>query len=189
MISTKYEQFWTEQRGYAALGLAEGKSQAEVAALAGVTDRTIRNWLDDDRFTAEIDRLSLMVGVASRAERLRLVNRLVKQRVREEDGYIITEKDLLDWLKFAQSETDGAKIDLSKLAEMLAGESAQQADGPATRQLAGTIDVEATQSAVEAGLDTVMFTDGTSTGGSESGNSSSLSQDVVAGPDEELNPS
>lgn len=129
MISTKYDQFWNEQRGAAALGLAEGKSQKKVAALIGVTDRTIRNWLDDDRFLEEIDRLSLMVGVASRAERLRIVNRLVKQRIKEdEDGYIITEKDLLDWLKFAQSETDGAKIDLSKLSELLAGDTSNSMD-------------------------------------------------------------
>ena len=149
MISTKYEQFWTEQRGYAALGLAEGKSQAEVAALAGVTDRTIRNWLDDERFTAEIDRLSLMVGVASRAERLRLVNRLVKQRIREEDGYILTERDLLDWLKFAQSETDGAKIDLSKLAELLAGESGQVGEERVPQQLTPAIEVDAVSSSGE----------------------------------------
>ena len=149
MISTKYEQFWNEERGAAAMALAEGKTQLQVAELVGVTDRTIRNWLDDDRFVAEIDRLSLMVGVASRAERLRWVNRVVAQRVREEDGFIITERDLLDWLKFAQSETDGAKIDLSKLAEMLGGEQAQDVvaggSGPPSRLLAqsGVIDVTA----------------------------------------------
>jgi transcriptional regulator with XRE-family HTH domain len=144
MISERYESFWNEQRGAAALGLAEGKSQLEVAQLVGVTDRTIRNWLDDDRFIAEIDRLSLMVGVASRAERLRLVNRLVKQKVRQEDGFIFTEKDLLDWLKFAQSETDGAKIDLSKLAELLAGESAAEHGPP--QQLGAAIETTAIES-------------------------------------------
>ena len=174
MISTKYEQFWNEQRGSAALALAEGKSQAEVAALAGVTDRTIRNWLDDDRFIAEIDRLSLMVGVASRAERLRLVNRLVKQKVRQEDGFIFTEKDLLDWLKFAQSETDGAKIDLSKLAEMLAGESTAEPGPP--QQLAPAIETTAIDSNSSAELPLSEVVVGSS--------SSSSSND-----DELLNPS
>lgn len=164
MISTKYEQFWTQERGAAALALAEGKSQVEAACLVGVTDRTIRNWLDDERFIAEIDRLSLMVGVASRAERLRLVNRLVKQRIREEDGYIITEKDLLDWLKFAQSETDGAKIDLSKLAELLAGEGSDSSSSNTSQpQLAPVIEIGAV--AVESS--------GDCDSGSDTGSSSS----------------
>lgn len=178
MISTKYEQFWNEQRGAAALGLAEGKSQQQVASLVGVTDRTIRNWLDDNRFLAEIDRLSLMVGVASRAERLRLVNRLVKQKVREEDGYIITEKDLLDWLKFAQSETDGAKLDFSKLAELLTGQE-QQSDGP------GGLTTSQSQSpALLASADSVIEVEANS-GPLSSSSSSSSSQ-----PDDlDFNPS
>lgn len=107
---------WTSQRSKAAVILAEGGTQDEAAAEAEVTDRTIRNWLDDPVFSAEVDRLSLMVGVASRAERLRLAKRVVKQKIR--NGVAETDKDLLEWLKFAQSETDGIKLDLSKLASL-----------------------------------------------------------------------
>jgi hypothetical protein len=163
---------WDKTRTKAASLLALGYDKQYVANEVEVSRGTIYNWLDDPEFAAEVDRLSVMLDVSSRAERLRIAMRIVRQRT-DEDGNLHSEKDLLDWLKFAQSETDGAKIDLSKLAEMLAGESAQQADGPATRQLAGTIDTTATS---------------TSTSGSESGDSSLLSQDVV-GPDEELNPS
>ena len=63
-----------------------------------------------------MDRLSLMVGVSSRAERLRLAIRVV--RAKTNGDVPETEKDLLDWLKFAQSETDGIKLDLTKLAAL-----------------------------------------------------------------------
>lgn len=116
--------YWNEQRSEAALALAEGRSKADAARMAGVDRCTIYDWLRYPDFCAEIDRLSLMVGVSSRAERLRLAMRIVRQRT-DEEGNIKSEKDLLDWLKFAQSETDGAKIDLSKLAALLAGESGE----------------------------------------------------------------
>ena len=46
-------------------------------------------------------------------------NRAVRQRVRE-DGHVESYKDVLDWLKFAQSETTGIKLGFSKgeIAEM-----------------------------------------------------------------------
>jgi len=105
---------WTDERCKAAVALAEGKTQEETAAEINVTDRTIRNWLADERFAAEVDRLSLMVGIASRAERLRLANRIIRQKVK--GGIAETEKDLLDWVKYAQSETDGIKLQLAQLA-------------------------------------------------------------------------
>lgn len=117
---------WTEERSKAAVALAEGKTQAEVAAEVDVTDRTLRNWLSDPIFAAEVDRLSLMVGIASRAERLRLAMRVV--RAKTKDGIAETEKDLLDWVKFAQSETDGIKLDLTKVAAALGDTEAPLAD-------------------------------------------------------------
>lgn len=126
-IGAKFQ--WDEKRNKAAVMLASGHSKTKVAEEVGVDRATVYYWLDIEEFSAEVDRLSLMVGVASRAERLRFVNRVVRQSLRD-DGQIITEKDILDWLKFAQSETTGAKIDLSKLAEMLTGEAeAQQNQG------------------------------------------------------------
>ena len=107
---------WTEERTRTAIALAEGKTQKEVAEDVSISDRTIRNWLAEPEFAEEVDRLSLMLGMASRAERLRLTNRVIRQKVK--DGVAETEKDLLDWVKFAQSETDGIKLDLSKLAAL-----------------------------------------------------------------------
>ena len=107
---------WNPQRTKAAIALAEGYTQQEVAVEVGVTDRTLRNWLDDEVFAAEVDRLSLMLGIASRAERLRLAMRVVRQKA--SGNALQTDKDLLEWLKFAQSETDGIKLDLTKLAAL-----------------------------------------------------------------------
>jgi transposase-like protein len=106
---------WTPQRTKAAIALAEGQSQVGVARELGITDRTVRNWVHDPEFSAEVDRLTLMTGIASRAERLRIAQRVARQRVR--DDVVETDRDILDWLKYAQGETDGLKLDLAALAE------------------------------------------------------------------------
>ena len=119
---------WNESRTKAALALAEGKNQKDVAKVAEVTDRTIREWLQHPDFSAEVDRLTLMTGIASRAERLRIAKRVVQQLAREDMKRIKTTKDLLDWLKFAQSETDGIKLDMSKLLAALGEDEASLAN-------------------------------------------------------------
>lgn len=107
---------WTSAREKAALALANGMTRAEAADEANVTERTIYKWLSDEEFEAEVDRLSLMTDIAGRAERLRIAKRLIRQRV-QDDGFILSKHDILDWLKFAQSETDGIKLDLTALLE------------------------------------------------------------------------
>lgn len=109
---TQFE--WNEKRTAAAIALAEGRTEQDIADTLELERKTLWNWKQVPEFAAEVDRLSLMVNIAGRAERLRIAMRVARQRVRE-DG-VDTEKDLLDWLKFAQSETDGVKLDLSKLA-------------------------------------------------------------------------
>lgn len=135
---------WNPQRSEAAVVLATGGTREEAAIAADCDRSTIFVWLKHPDFCAEVDRLSLMVSISSRAERLRHAMRVIKSRLNDE-GVLQSEKDSLDWLKFAQSETDGAKIDLSKLAELLAGESGNgdvsNSVGPA--QLLPAIDVEA----------------------------------------------
>lgn len=112
---------WTKSKSIAALSLASGYTEKQAAAESGVADRTIRRWKNINEFAAEVDRLSLMVDIAGRAERLRIAMRAARQKVKD-DGTIDTDKDLLDWLKFAQSETDGVKLDLVKLREAMIDE-------------------------------------------------------------------
>ena len=106
---------WTDEASNAAIALAEGKTRQEVATEVGVSERTVYRWLTDVEFATEVDRLSLMVGIASRAERLRIAQRVIRQKVEKE--LIETDKDLLDWLKFAQGETNGLKLSLTRLIE------------------------------------------------------------------------
>lgn len=107
---------WNESRAKAAIALAEGKTKEEAAQEAGVTRQTIHAWLNHAEFSEEVDRLSFMVGVALRAERLRIIHRVIRQMIKD-DGTITTNKDVLDWLKYAQSETQGAKLDIASLIE------------------------------------------------------------------------
>lgn len=131
---------WSSKRQKAALALAEGQSQQAVAEATGVCRKTICNWLCVPAFAAEVDRLSCMIDIASRAERLRIAMRVVRQRVRE-DGHVESCKDVLDWLKFAQSETTGIKLGHSRgeLAELDAQFEAiwqQSVDEEVNRRLA-----------------------------------------------------
>lgn len=127
MTAEKHESFrWTAPRETVVLALAAGKTRKEAAADAKVSETTVYGWLKHPDFAAELDRLSLMVGLASRAERLRIANRVARQMVTDEQ--VMTTKDLLDWLKFAQSETDGVTLDLSKLAAALGADETSLAD-------------------------------------------------------------
>jgi predicted transcriptional regulator len=103
---------WNKKRNQAAIMLAEGYTIEEVAESIGVNERTIYRWKADIEFSVEVDRLSVMVGIANRGERLRMAKRVVRKLASRQ---IPTHKDLLEWLKYAQSETDGAKLDLTAL--------------------------------------------------------------------------
>jgi transposase-like protein len=118
---------WNDKSTIVALALANGKTQKQAAEEADISDRTVRRWLLDPDFSAEVDRLSLMTDIAGRAERLRLAKRAVRQAI-DDDGKLTTKADVLDWLKYAQSETDGIKLDLTKLSTALGKAEASMAD-------------------------------------------------------------
>jgi hypothetical protein len=75
IVTQCLHSFTGPARTKAALALAEGQSQQTVAEAIGVCRKTICNWLCVREFGAEIDRLSIMIGIASRAERLRVAMR------------------------------------------------------------------------------------------------------------------
>jgi len=122
---TPYE--WTPKKSAVAISLAQGYSQQAVADEHSIAKRTVQRWVSDTEFAEEVDRLSLMVDIASRAARLRIVMRVARQKI-DETG-IETEKDLLDWLKFAQSETDGVKLDIAKLLAAFGSDEPSVAGG------------------------------------------------------------
>jgi hypothetical protein len=84
--------------------------------------------LDHPEFAIEVDRLTHMMGASSRAGRLRIALRVIKGRT-ENTQYPQSRADLLEWLKFVQSETDGAKLDLAALVAA----TAQMADTRSAR--------------------------------------------------------
>lgn len=104
---------WTPAKAEAAVMLAEGYTYKQVGKQIGKTEKTIYRWMLDIEFSAEVDRLSLMVGIASKAERLRLTKRIIRAKCTSD--IMASDKDVLDWLKFAQSETDGANLNLAGL--------------------------------------------------------------------------
>lgn len=120
---------WTPKREKAAMALAEGYTNEQSAEKAGVSERTIYKWKNDLEFSMEVDRLSLMVDISGRATRLRLAMRAVRQKMAE-DGRLRTNRDILDWLKYAQSETDGVKLDLAALLETATSMADAGSGGP-----------------------------------------------------------
>ncbi len=70
---------WTPKREKAAIALANGHTQKEIADSAEVNEKTIRRWLAEPEFIEEVDRLSLMTDIAARAERLRIAKRIIRQ--------------------------------------------------------------------------------------------------------------
>lgn len=119
---------WTPRRSNAAVMLARGYTNKQTAEDIGVSERTIDRWRADTEFMVEVDRLSVMVDLASRAERVRLAQRIARGMGEK------TQRDLLDWLKFIQSETDGAKLDggfIEQLAALIANGARPAGDDPA----------------------------------------------------------
>ena len=108
---------WTKQKSQAVELLAEGYTIEEAAARIGRSERQLYRWKADIEFLEELDRLSRMIGAANKAERLRIANRMVREAMRKQAP---TTKDLLEWLKYAQSETDGIKLELTSLIEAAA---------------------------------------------------------------------
>ena len=114
---------WNKLRSDVALYLAQGYTWKETSAQYEISEMSIAAWKRHPDFAAEVDRLSLMMDVAGRAYRLRLAMRVIREKGFE------SERDLLDWLKYAQSETDGVKLDLTKLAAALGDDAPPVADG------------------------------------------------------------
>jgi hypothetical protein len=109
---------WDIKKEIAAEWLAEGYTIKEASKAAGISTRTIDRLKKIPEFASEVDKLTCMTGIASRAERLRISKRVIRKRMATKT---FTKKDVLEWLKYAQSETDGIKLGFAdQIAEILA---------------------------------------------------------------------
>ena len=122
---------WTGKRNKAAVLLADGYTIEETAREVNVSERTVSRWKADIEFSVEVDRLSLMIGIANRGERLRIAKRIIRERISKQ---IKTQKDLLEWLKYAQSETDGVKLDLTTLFDAATSVAGSGPDGDDSKE-------------------------------------------------------
>lgn len=113
---------WEHGAGEIALLLAQGYMLKEVARMMDISEQTIHNLKKHPDFLDEVDRLTLMTDIATKAHRLRLAKAAIRKFVEERDGEIVikTKADLLEWLKYAQSETDGVRLDLSQFFAAIA---------------------------------------------------------------------
>ena len=111
---------WTSERSDAALALSLGLTEAETAQRARVCQRTIARWKKIPAFEEEVDRLTLMTGIAGKAQRMLIAKRIIRDLVKKDKP---TEKDLLDWMKYAQNEAEGIKLNLAgELAALIAAD-------------------------------------------------------------------
>ena len=113
---------WDDLADTAAEMLANGYTIKETAATIGVSSRTIDNWKKHPDFQKELDNLSVMVGAASKAERMRIAKRIIRKLDPPDSKRrrAPTNKDLLDWLKYVQVEAEGAKVNIDGLLELIA---------------------------------------------------------------------
>lgn len=131
---------WTKRREQVALLLAQGYNQRETSEQTGISQRTVRRWYSKLEFAMEVDRLTLLTGISTRAERMRIVMQVVRQRIIEEEGkeFVLSKRDILEWLKLAQSETDGAKLDLASLFENMGAQARSDSEGGEESSAEGT---------------------------------------------------
>lgn len=101
---------WDEVTNEACRLLAIGKTQEYVAVQISVPRGTIAHWAVHPEFRNEMNRLTLITGLALRSERIRLAMQIIDKKIAGS-----SKKDVLDWIKFLQSETDGARIDVTAL--------------------------------------------------------------------------
>ena len=118
---------WSKKAELAAITLADGETREHAAIAAGIGEATLYRWLAIPEFAEEVDRLTFLTGIAHKAERLRLAKRVI----RSFGEY--TEKDLLDWIRYAQSETDGLKLELTALLSAVTENGAEMAGSRLTR--------------------------------------------------------
>lgn len=117
---------WNPRRAQAAVDLANGYTWSQVEDRVGISETQLWRWTRHPEFSAEVDRLSLLAGVAGKAARVRLLKSAINQQI-SEDGKIDTKKDILDWLKLLRDEMSGLEERaLDQLFEQLTGHAGEQ---------------------------------------------------------------
>lgn len=104
---------WTPEKYNAVMWLADGYTWQETANEVGVDKRTICNWMQNPEFSAELDEFTVMFTLASKAERVRVMKRIIRQKINE-DGTYQTKADLIDWMKLLKDEIGSLSLGLAE---------------------------------------------------------------------------
>jgi transposase len=112
-MAGKMDKFkWTKRRIELAETIADGNSVKNAAKICDISERTAYRWNSNLEFSTEVDRLTLMMGIASKAKRLRIAKKVVREKMA---GGVNTKKDLLEWMQFAAKETDEVRLNLADI--------------------------------------------------------------------------
>jgi len=137
---------WTHQMGKAAVLLAQGYTNAEVARdeEVDVNRSTITRWRRYEEFEAEVDRLSLMYGLASKPARMRLIQQAARQFIDNEGKIDVSGFNLLDLLKEARMQMEGVQIGILNELEAFDAKAGPVAGSgsDSSKQLPETIEAE-----------------------------------------------
>lgn len=107
---------WADDRHIrAAWALSAGLLQGEAAKLAGVTDRTIRDWLNErGKRSAEFrqlrNRMAFHSGIATRGYQLLVVKKLASDLMAEGVKVALRKHDVLDLMRYAR-ELSGDQLE------------------------------------------------------------------------------
>ena len=85
--------------------ISSGMGYEETARQIGVSSSTIRSWRSKPNFRRVLNEQILQSGPAQKAERIRIGQLAVAQKVNELNGTVDTRADLLDWMKYLAQET------------------------------------------------------------------------------------
>jgi len=103
---------WDDRRDRAAVMLAEARPKKEICEAIGISTKTLYMWEQNEDFSKEVDRLSLMLGTASKSNRLRLINKAIQQMIDENGKIDLTGVTFLELLKEARMQTEGLRLDI-----------------------------------------------------------------------------
>ena len=88
----------------AIISLGGGDKPEKAADIAGVSERTIYRWLENPEFKAMVDEITVKSELATVGGRLRVAYRVAQGRML--NSIPKSDKDLLDWLKYIQTEME-----------------------------------------------------------------------------------
>ena len=150
------EELGKEPQEIAAHVLGEGYRCADAAKAAGVNIRTIFNWKHEPEFMQLVDTVTLTTGIADKGERIREAKAIVRELKawRREKGKAVSEKDVLDWLKYIRDEQEGLRLFSDVQLEQFANAIVNAGTGSAVDATGGQGEADGVGGA-EAGSDEV----------------------------------